>query len=236
MERMNRSLLTLLRTYVDREGDWETHLQLLLFIYRTTKHATTGLSLYEVLFGYTPSPLQIPSLPGSVIPDPAEYSAALRRKLYDLRELVAANTVHSAGCRQSSYGSSCARPQLKPNQQVLLSNPTRGKLGPRWTEPWTVLRMKNSTTVQLRMGAANRTVHINRVRPLLLEEDAEHLVSPNWTPPLFTYEEIPLQPDQQCASDETPAESSVPQLPGGPLYITRSGRTVKPVDRYGISS
>ena len=135
VERMNRSLLTLLRTYVDREGDWETHLQLLLFIYRTTKHATTGLSPYEVLFGYTPSPLQIPSLPGSVIPDPAEYSAALRRTLYDLRELVDANTVHSAGCRQSSYGSSCARPQLKPNQQVLLSNPTRGKLGPRWTGP-----------------------------------------------------------------------------------------------------
>ena len=86
------------------------------------------------------------------------------------------------------------------------------------------------------MGAANRTVHINRVCPLVSEEYAEHLVSPNWTPPLFTYEEIPLQPDQQCASDKIPAESSVPQLPGGPLYITRSGRTVKPVNRYGISS
>ena len=151
-------------------------------------------------------------------------------------ELVDANIVHSAGCRQSSYGSSCARLQLKPNQQVLLSKPTRGKLGPRWTGPWTVLRMKNPTTVQLRMGAANRTIHINRVRPVLLEEDAEHLVSPNWTPSLFTYEEVPLQPDQQCASDETPAESFVPQLPRGPLYIIRSGRTVKPVDRYGVSS
>ena len=40
VERMNRSLLTLLRSFVDREEDWEKHLQLLLFIYRTTKHAT----------------------------------------------------------------------------------------------------------------------------------------------------------------------------------------------------
>ena len=195
VEQMNRSLLTLLRAYVEREEDWETHLQLLLFIYRTTKHTTTGLSPYEVLFGYTPSPLQIPGLPGSVFRDPAEYSATLRRKLYELRELVDANTVHSAGCQHSSYESSDAFPQLKPNQQVLPSNPTREKLGPCWTGPWTVLCMKNATTVQLRMGAANRTVHINRIHPLLLEEDAEHSVSPNWTPPLFTHEEFALQPD-----------------------------------------
>ena len=226
VERMNRSLLTLLRTYVEREEEWETHLQL-------SNHQTYH---YRTLTLCTPSPLQIPGLPGSVFPDPAEYSATLRRKLYDLRELVDANTVHTAGCQHSSYESSGAFPQLKPNQQVLLSNPTRGKLGPHRTGPWTILYMKNPTTVQLRMGAANCTFHINRVRPLLLEEDAEHLVSPNWTPPLFTYKEFPLQLDQQCASDETLVESSVPQLPGGPPYITRSGRVVKPVERYGVSS
>ena len=32
VECMNRSLLALLRTYVDREDDWEKHLQLLLFV------------------------------------------------------------------------------------------------------------------------------------------------------------------------------------------------------------
>ena len=236
VERMNRSLLTLLRTYVDREEDWDTHLQTLLFIYRTTKHATTGLSPYEVLFGYTPSPLQISDLHSSVIPNPAEYSATLRRKLYNLRELVDANTVHSAERHQSSHGGGSASPQLKPNQQVLLSNPTRGKLGPRWTGPWTVLSMKNPTTVQLRMGAADRTVHINRVRPLLLQEDKEHSVSPNWTPPLFTYEELPLQPDQQCTSDEMSAEPSAPHFSGIPPYITRNGRVVKPVEHYGVSN
>ena len=99
VERMNRSLLTLLRTYVDRVEDWEAHLQLLLFVYRTTKHATTGISPYEVLFGYVPTPLQIATMPGPVIPDPAEYSAILKRKLYDLRELVEANTAQSTECQ-----------------------------------------------------------------------------------------------------------------------------------------
>ena len=173
VERMNRSLLTLLRAYVDRVEDWEAHLQL-LFAYRTTKHATTGLSPYEVLFGYVPTPLQIASMPGPVIPDPAEYSATLKRKLYSLRELVEANTAQSTECQQFHYKSSQTFPQLQPNQKVLLSNPIKGKLNPRWTGPWAVLRMKSPTTVQLKMGAASRTVHINRVRPLMLEEDRDH--------------------------------------------------------------
>ena len=33
IERMNRSLLSLLRTLTERQSDWEDHLQLLLFAY-----------------------------------------------------------------------------------------------------------------------------------------------------------------------------------------------------------
>ena len=44
VERMNRSLLNLLRALVQTESDWEEHVQLLLFVYRTTKHSTTKLS------------------------------------------------------------------------------------------------------------------------------------------------------------------------------------------------
>ena len=53
-ERKNRSLLNLLRTFSQQRGDWEQHPQLLLFVYCTTKHSSTGLSPYEVLFGSNP--------------------------------------------------------------------------------------------------------------------------------------------------------------------------------------
>ena len=86
------------------------------------------------------------------------------------------------------------------------------------------------------MGAASRTVHINRVRPLMLEEDKDHQVSSNWVPPLFTHEEILLQPDQMNNLDETPADSSTSEDPSEFPYITRSGRVVKPVERYGMSN
>jgi len=89
-----------LRTYAEKENDWERHLQL-LFAYRTTRHSSTGLSPYEVLFGYNPPPLLTTELPGSVTPDPSEYSTALKSKLLELREIVDANIVQLAGHNRS---------------------------------------------------------------------------------------------------------------------------------------
>ena len=55
VERMNQSLPNFLRTFVQKEGNWEQHLQLLLYIYQTTKHSSTGLSPYEILRIWTKS-------------------------------------------------------------------------------------------------------------------------------------------------------------------------------------
>ena len=77
VERMNRSLLSLLRTYVERESQWEEHLQLLLYVYRMTKHSSTGFSPFEVLFGLNPPLRQIPNLGGPLLPEPSEYCEQL---------------------------------------------------------------------------------------------------------------------------------------------------------------
>ena len=57
VERLNRSLLQLLRTYVTHEDDWERHLPLVLYAYRTAPHTSTGVSPFELMFGRQPSPL-----------------------------------------------------------------------------------------------------------------------------------------------------------------------------------
>ena len=130
VERMNWSLLNLLRTFVEKEDSWEEHLQLLLLIYRTTKHSTTGLFPFEVLFGSNPPSQQIPDMSTAVIPEPSDNSLNLKCKL-ELREMVDANIVESAERQQQFYEGceSCAR--LEVGQQVLLGNPTKGKLDPR---------------------------------------------------------------------------------------------------------
>ena len=42
VERMSRTLLNLLLTSARNEGEWEEYLQLLLYIYCTTKNCVTG--------------------------------------------------------------------------------------------------------------------------------------------------------------------------------------------------
>lgn len=109
---------------------------------------------------------------------------------------------------------------------MLLSDPTKGKLGPRWTGPWTVTAMKSPLTVALKMNDTERIVHINRVRPLLLE-DHDNNKDPvyNWSPPLFHHEEFDLTPSAEPFQTES-------SLDEPPVVTTRSGRTVRPVKRY----
>ena len=93
---MNWSILNLVRGLVEKEGDWEEHLQLPLYVCRTTKPATTGLSPYEILFGSKPPPLHLPAAGKIIHQDPADYSHRIQGKLLEFRELVEANIVESA--------------------------------------------------------------------------------------------------------------------------------------------
>jgi len=73
---MNRSLLNL-------------HTNLLLFIYRTTKHSSTGYSHHEILFSSNPTP----SIVG--IHSHLDLLKNLQSKLAQLKELVDSNIVKS---------------------------------------------------------------------------------------------------------------------------------------------
>ena len=238
VERMNRSLLTLIRTHVERDDQWEEHLQLLLFMYRTSKHTTTGLSPYEILFGSNRPSQWLPNLQYSVVIDQSDYVENLRKRLLYLKELVDANSVRSAEEQQRLYKSSKTCTKLFPGQQVLLSNEVAGKLDPRWTGLWTVVDMKGPLTVALKMGTAERKVHINRVCPLLMKDTETPMVGQDWTPPLFSYECAEEQPqvrDTDHPEPERPPSVLIHHQSSGPhpVITTRSGRVVKPVQRFG---
>ena len=223
VEQMNRTLLSLLRGYTQNDEDWEDHLQLLLYIYRTTRHRVTGLSPHEVLFGYNPPSLAIPSPNVPEALDPSKYSDRLQKKLLELRELVEANIIESAAQQQKSYHSG-EEIRLAEGQKVLVSNPTRGKLDARWTGPWTVLKQIDATCVKVKMGSREQVIHMNRIRPLLMK-DTSTTETLTWEPPLFTHTESSTAEEQ---NDSPPLDNNhvVEQT-------TRSGRVIRPVDYYG---
>ena len=76
-----------------------------------------------------------------------------------LLKQVTDNSKHAVAQKENSY--------LYIGQHVLLSNPSCGKLDPRWSGPWTVTELKDPTSVTIKMGRSEKTVHTNRLNPLL---------------------------------------------------------------------
>ena len=69
---------------------------------------------------------------------------------------------------------------------------------------------------QHKMGNCSRTVHINRVRPLL---DKDHSVLPNWTPPSFTYEQVSVYPPTTVEVPEQELATEFSKPSAGPTCI-----------------
>ena len=117
---------------------------------------------------------------------------------------------------------------LQVGQEVLLDNPTKGKLDPRWTEPWIVREWKGPLNAKIRMNNQQRVVHVNRVRPLLRPDPRTESSVPEeqWCPSLFQY---------HC--DENPAPATHDEPPAAPQSVppitTRNGRVVRPVNYDG---
>ena len=51
VERFNRSLLQMLRAYVQQHNDWKKYHPFMLYAYRTAVHSSTGVSPFELMFG-----------------------------------------------------------------------------------------------------------------------------------------------------------------------------------------
>ena len=82
VERFNCSLLQFLRTYIDKEFDWEQHLPLALYAYRTAVYSSTSISPHMLMFGREPHALLFDS---SLAFDSGSYRHNLSAKLADLQ-------------------------------------------------------------------------------------------------------------------------------------------------------
>ena len=115
---MNQSLLNLLHAFAQKSSDWEDHLQLLMFEFRTSKYSSTHMKLSLVIIHHLYTLQNCTPLQSYV--DPQEYSIELHQKLLEIRELVDANIVHSTTTLLSWEGT------LKEGQKGLVDNATKG--------------------------------------------------------------------------------------------------------------
>jgi len=161
VEHFNRSLLQLLRCYVDSEDDWECYLPLVLYVYHTAQHSSTGASPFQLMFGRPP---QSSLFQPSTAFDPNTYSAQLQTKLASLQDLVHSDITEAAQQQKLYYDKHSHVHSFVPGDLVWLSNPRSGKLQPRWQGKWRIPETKSPTDIKISDGQSIKVVHVNRLQ------------------------------------------------------------------------
>ena len=100
VERFNRTLLQMLRTYTQQQSDWEQHLSLVLLAYRSATHPSTGLSPFELMFGRSATHADLPEL---LAFEPMSCQADVRKRLAEFYELVETHHTQAAQHQKSNY-------------------------------------------------------------------------------------------------------------------------------------
>ena len=199
VERFNRSLLQLLRCYVDTEDDWERYLPLVLYAYRTAQHSSTGVSPFQLMFGRPP---QSSPFCQSTAFDPNTYSAQLQAKLASLQDLVHTNISASAQQQKRQYDKHSHVHSFVAGDPVWLSVPTRGKLQCKWQGKWKIVELKGTTDAKITDGQITKVVHVNRLQH---RKQPQHDSVPvtntdassnNWSAPQADHHIISVPPSQ----------------------------------------
>lgn len=195
VERFNRSLLQMLRAYVQQQHDWEQYLPLVLYAYRTAVHASTGVSPFELMFGRQGHK---PPLPSTTAHDVLSYQCQLRAKLAQLADFVESHNVQAHTQQKHYFDQHTRIRSFTIGDPVWLSIPTAGKLDPRWEGGWKIKSVQNPTTYTISDGGRIKTVHINRLQPRVQAVDSstpnQQLHRKNWEPPQIEHDVVDSEP------------------------------------------
>ncbi|XP_056900058.1 uncharacterized protein LOC130531902 [Takifugu flavidus] len=174
VERFNRTVATQLAILTSRrQRDWDQHLPLVLWAYRTAVQESTKCTPAVLMFGHelrTPVDLVFGSPPEPELEGAPglDYLHSLRERLQLVHEMTR-KALSDAGLRQKwAYDSRCRGQDFAPGEQVWVYSPERKKgLSPKlmgqWVGPCTVLETVRCV-YRVRLVKRNRVVVLHRDR------------------------------------------------------------------------
>lgn len=153
VERVNKTLISLIRkVLIEKGGDWEDHLAKAVFTTRITKHASTGFSPFEILFGQQPRIRGDMGAPVySDIPGFKNINYLNFIREISLKNIKKSQTYNKRH-RESKFRK--VEEEIRKGDLVLIQSfkmdKGLGKLAPKWSLPHLVLETFSNGTVRLK--------------------------------------------------------------------------------------
>ena len=182
VERFNRTLLSMLRCYVNQDcEDWDKFLPYLIYAYNTSPNRVTGDTPFRLMFGRDPKPfIRLPQPnPEKTVKSYSEYRETLEARLLEAHELAQKASLAEYQKMKDYLTKHTRLVEYRVGDLVWLkrmafpSNLHR-KLSRKYTGPWRILRIcgPNLEIVPLSFEAEPRRVHRDHVKPMFLYRES----------------------------------------------------------------
>ena len=174
-ERVNKTMEEALRIFVQGQPKtWPQRLGMFEFAYNSSRHSTTGMAPFQLLYG------EIPHTPASLIhgPSPRSPSATAFAEGLMSSQLAARDAIQQANRLFRERHAQARRGHVyMPGEEVLLSSEhlsLRGehpKFFPKFVGPFVIKELRGVNTVELdippstRFGLIDTVVNVDRLRP-----------------------------------------------------------------------
>ena len=165
----------MLRCHVEKNEDWEKYLHLVLLSYRTSKHTSTGISPFQLMYGRDPQVITQFLTPAES--NQTSHEQFLRRKLIKIREFVEGNLIKAQHRQKEYYDAHTSwRNSLRftVGDSVWLSLPHSGvskKLSRQMGGRMVVTQIKGPVDVLIKNTDGRvKVVNVNRLQPHVRRE------------------------------------------------------------------
>uniref|UniRef100_A0A2S2P9B7 Retrovirus-related Pol polyprotein n=1 Tax=Schizaphis graminum TaxID=13262 RepID=A0A2S2P9B7_SCHGA len=167
LERSHKTLKAYLRSFVDKDTNWDTLINYAMFCYNTTVHTSTKFTPYELVFG------KKPIIPSSFLQSPEpqynydDYALDLKRIMQETHKTARENLIEKKNQNKQYYDQTSNPLELHVGDKVLMKEQSKkNTLDLNWTGPYEILLIHDNETITIKRGRRDYRIHINNVKKL----------------------------------------------------------------------